>query len=431
MQGLLSFDQAPPFSAPLRFFLTAPLFALLAGLLLAWDGQSLLASRWTPGMLAATHLLTIGFMLQIMLGALIQVLPVIAGVNMAQPLRFSRWLHIGLSSGVVLLVAGFYFGSANTLSAGGLLLGASVLGFLFAILPALGRTPSTSPTIRGLKLAMAGLLGVVVLGVVLAQAMAYTWSLPLLSLTDLHATWGFAAWGGILLVAMAYVVVPMFQLTPGYPARLSWWFPGLLMAGVAMVSLALWFELPMYGRIAQGSLSVLGMAFCALTMRLQLKRRRARADTTYRYWQIGLGTMIFALLLSLTATFWPALAEFNEFPILLGILLVVGSFIPLITGMLYKIIPFLAWLHLQNLAGSKLSAPSMQKILAEKDMSRQMILHFVALLGLIGAIFVPELARLAGLLFALASGLLLWNLIVAGRRYRQYSVLMREDLAKL
>ena len=35
MQALLSFDKAPPFAAPLRFFLTAPLFALAAGLLFA------------------------------------------------------------------------------------------------------------------------------------------------------------------------------------------------------------------------------------------------------------------------------------------------------------------------------------------------------------------------------------------------------------
>lgn len=54
MQALLSFDKAPPFAAPLRFFLTAPLFSLAAGLLLLFVGPDLLASRWTPGLLAAT-----------------------------------------------------------------------------------------------------------------------------------------------------------------------------------------------------------------------------------------------------------------------------------------------------------------------------------------------------------------------------------------
>ena len=35
MKALLSFDKAPPFAAPLRFFLTAPLFGVLAGVLLS------------------------------------------------------------------------------------------------------------------------------------------------------------------------------------------------------------------------------------------------------------------------------------------------------------------------------------------------------------------------------------------------------------
>ncbi len=431
MQGLLSFDQAPPFTAPLRFFLSAPVFALLAGLILVWDGPSLLASRWTPGALAVTHLLTVGFMLQAMLGALIQVLPVVAGVNLAQPLAISRWLHVALSGGAVLLSSGFYFASASLLITGGIVLGVSVLGFLVVVVPPLSRTPSTSPTIRGLKMAMSGLFGVAALGVVLALAVANGWSIPLLSLTDLHASWGFAAWGGILLAAMAYVVVPMFQLTPGYPARLSWWYPGLLLAGVVLASLSVWFEVPGIGQLAQGMLSFLGIAFCAFTMHLQLKRRRARADTTFRYWQLGLACTIFALFLSLTATFWPALAEYNELPLLLGVLLIVGGFVPLIVGMLYKIIPFLAWLHLQNLGGGKLPAPAMHKILGEKEMNGQMGSHALALVFLLGAVLLPELARVAGLLFVMANLLLLWNLSRASWRYRQQSKLMREQLAQL
>ncbi len=107
---MLSFENAPPFAAPLRFFLTAPLFSLAAGLLLAAGGPELLASRWTPGLLAATHLITVGFMLQIMLGALIQILPVVAGVNLGNPLRVARWLHAGLSAGAILLAGGLLWG---------------------------------------------------------------------------------------------------------------------------------------------------------------------------------------------------------------------------------------------------------------------------------------------------------------------------------
>ena len=85
MQALLSFDQSPPLDAPIRFFLTAPAFGILAGLLVLWSGWSgsaSFASRWTPHVLALTHLITAGFMLQVMLGAMIQIFPVVAGANM-------------------------------------------------------------------------------------------------------------------------------------------------------------------------------------------------------------------------------------------------------------------------------------------------------------------------------------------------------------
>ena len=91
---MLSFENAPPFAAPLRFFLTAPLFAALAGLLVMIEGPALFASRWTSGTLAATHLLTVGFMLQVMLGALIQILPVVAGADLPRPLALARAVHV-------------------------------------------------------------------------------------------------------------------------------------------------------------------------------------------------------------------------------------------------------------------------------------------------------------------------------------------------
>ena len=69
MQPSLSFEQAPPISVPFRFFLTAPLFGMAAGLLLLWQGPAALASRWTSVALALTHLIAVGFMLQAMCGA--------------------------------------------------------------------------------------------------------------------------------------------------------------------------------------------------------------------------------------------------------------------------------------------------------------------------------------------------------------------------
>ncbi|KXB30890.1 hypothetical protein AT959_09235 [Dechloromonas denitrificans] len=430
MQALLSFENTPPFAAPLRFFVTAPLFAVLAGLLLLLEGPALFASRWMPATLAATHLMTVGFMLQVMLGALIQILPVVAGANLKRPLLIATILHLGLSIGALLLAGGFYLGQPLLLSAAALLLAVTVLVFLVATTLALIGVPSTSPTIRGLKLALFGLFGVVALGAVMAFALAHGWALPLPVLTDLHAGWGLGGWAGVLLAAIAYVVVPMFQLTPGYPAKPSWWFPLAMLSLLLLWSAAVFFDLNALIRLCQGLAAIVGIAFAGLTLRLQQQRRRARADATYHYWQLGLTASIFALLMLLTAALWPAASDLTGWTLLFGILLVGGGFLPFIVGMLYKIVPFLAWTHLQNQGQAKVPAPSMNKILADTAMQRQLIAYVAALVLLLAAVFFPDwLARPAGLGFALASGWLWLNLFGAIRRYRQFGRDIRGKLA--
>jgi hypothetical protein len=99
MQALLSYDQSPPIAAPFRFFLTAPVFGILAGVLLLWSDADLFVSRWTPAALALTHLITVGFMLQVMLGAMVQILPVVAGANMPRSSLVSGVVHAAISFG--------------------------------------------------------------------------------------------------------------------------------------------------------------------------------------------------------------------------------------------------------------------------------------------------------------------------------------------
>jgi hypothetical protein len=89
----------------------------------AGSGPELLASRWTPAALALTHLITVGFMLQVMLGAMIQILPVVAGANIARPLRVATLVHALLVRGALLLVAGFLSFPSRCPSAGCRLLG--------------------------------------------------------------------------------------------------------------------------------------------------------------------------------------------------------------------------------------------------------------------------------------------------------------------
>lgn len=221
MQALLSYDQSPPFSAPLRFFLTAPLFGLLAGALVLWQGPGLFASRWTPAALALTHLITVGFMLHIMLGALLQLLPVVAGAHLARPGAVATGVHAGLTLGALALVAAFLSGHPVLYGSATLLLGSSVGVFVAAAAWALRGVGPGQATVVGMKLALFGLGVTVSLGAVLALSLGQWIAWPALAATSLHVGWGLLGWAGVLLTAVAYVVVPMFQITPPYDNRFA------------------------------------------------------------------------------------------------------------------------------------------------------------------------------------------------------------------
>lgn len=430
MQALLSFDKAPPFSVPARFFLSAPWFGVLAGLLVLFEGDAIFISRWTPAALALTHLLAVGVLLQMMIGALFQILPVAAGANIARPLFWARLLHPLLNAGVLSLAAGFWRSQTVLLTLGGGLVLLAVLIFLLLAGRALWRVPSTSPTIPAIKFALAGLLLTVSFGAWLLSVYALGMSGHAASLTAQHAAWGLIGWAAMLLVGVAYVVVPMFQLTPGYSAAFSRRLAPLLAAllvgwtaaqaadnGVASLG-----GLP---GAAVGSLLAAALsAFALTTLGLQLKSKRPRVDASFRFWQLGMAMGALALAAWSVALWSPAAAGLPALIFTIGIAGLFGALISVISGMLYKILPFLAWMHMQNI-GAALGVrklPHMGSYLSESHAWRHFRLHALALALLLAAAAIggalPGLSRFAGLAVVVAFASLGLNVLTATRAFR-------------
>ncbi len=348
-QSFLSLDQSPPFSAPSRFFLSAPLWGVFALACVFLQGGEVIASRWYPAMLAATHALAIGLVLQVMLGALIQVLPVLAGAHIPKVMFVASSVHIGINVGAALLCTGFLEMSPQVILLGAVFLAFALCVFLLATGVALYPLPFTSPVIWGLKLVWLGLFLTVGLGGVLVLGLNGWLVFDLRALVDWHAAWGLGGAVGLLIFVMATVVVPMFQLTPAYRVK----FVYLFMSG-------LWFALWLFGGqfwypnivlIAKTLLYGLAIVFAVYTLWLQKKRRRASVDITVRLWQQGLVLLICwgGGGLSQAWRFWGE-SDLVYFDYLWGFIAFVGVILPLIVGMLYKVLPFLTWLHLQNKA---------------------------------------------------------------------------------
>ena len=421
MQALLSFDQAPPLSAPLRFFFTAPVFGMLAGALMLLQGPDLFASRWTPAALALTHLITVGFMLQTMLGALLQLLPVVAGANIARPRLVATVVHASVTVGALALVAAFLTSHRTLFAAAALLLGGGVIVFIAAAGRALKGVGPGQATVVGMKLALFGLGVTVSLGAVLALSLGHFLQLPVMAVTHLHVSWGLLGWGGVLLAAIAYVVVPMFQITPSYPERFSRWGAPVTVAVLLGWSAAEALDWTTLATVLRATAALAGAVLAAVTLATTLQSKRAQRDPTQLTWLLAMASLLAASLLWLAAATTPVIAFWAGWPLLWGVLVLWGGFVSVMVGMLYKIVPFLVWLHLRRLGQGKVHAPNMKLVLSEPAMRLQVVLHAVTLpLLILATIWPAPFAYPAGAALLAANAALLRNLLLALRAYRQH-----------
>lgn len=415
----LHVDQAPPISVPLRFFLTAPIFGLLCAAAVLWQGPDLFASRWSPATLAAVHLLTLGFMTMAMVGALMQILPVLIGARFAAPARVASLVHPALSLGTLLFASGFLFLQPLLLKIAVLLLGFGMTVFLAAMIQAFFRMRSPTPTVIAIWLGTAALGVTVVFGLLLGSSHSWGTSLPSNALRDLHPAWGLMGWTGLLVAGVAYHVVPMFQVTPHYPRWLMWGFGVLVFAALVLLSVAHWRNdavLTALSLISVMLLVALYASLAVMTLRLQMRRRRRLPDVTLEFWRIGMVCTALSAVLWLSQRF-PVLM-FQQAEVLLGVLAIVGAALSFISGMLCKIVPFLSWFHLQAQTGIGGTLPNMKAMLPEKAQRMQLRLHLAALLLCVGAALWPRVFTYpAAMAFGAASALVLWNMASVARMY--------------
>lgn len=409
--------------AVLRYFYATPLFALLAGALLAWQGEAALVSRWSPATLALTHLFTLGALGMSMFGALIQILPVVAGIELVRVRQLAPIVHALLAGGTLALAAGFLHSEAWLFSAALALLVPALLWLGAAVAVALRQphAPGARPMTDTLKPAVAALLVTVALGTLLAAPFAWPGMpalIPLMLATDLHAMWGVLGWGSLLLAGVAFQVVPMFQVTALYPQQVSRFLRIAVIALLVAVSLTA----PM-GRAGMplGLLLATYGLFAGTTLWLLARRKRPEPDAMTLFWRLAMLCLAACPLLWAIPPEWAGAGQ----PLALGVLAIVGFLYSTINGMLYKIVPFLVWHHLQEQAMPGQRAPSVKHIIPDSRARAQFWLQAAAMLLLLGACWFPgQLARPAGAALSASALWLAWNL---GGALRLYSALRRKS----
>jgi len=172
-----------------------------------------------------------------------------------------------------------------------------------------------------------------------------------------------------------------------------------------------WFLPAPLAQVTEGLALLLGMisavAFALATLKLQAQRRRKLPDVTLDFWRLGMASLIGVALL-VPAAMLEANPWRDATQVLLGLLFLLGFAASVVNGMLYKIVPFLGWFHLQAQTQAKAgSIPNMKQFITDQAARWHFRLHLAAVVLLLPVPWMPSRLVLPGLALLAMSGLAL------------------------
>lgn len=401
----LSVDQAPPISAPLRFFLTAPIFGVLAGVLIFLSDAQTLSSRFSSDSIAITHAITIGFLSFVMLGALTQMLPVLAGVKIAKVDTIAKIAHFFLLFGTLFMIFGLEYDFSKLILSASLFLGVGFLTMIISMLAGLKTVTNITPSVKAMITSLLFALIIVLLGVhLLASHGTGKYSDLHVMLANVHSVWAVFGFAGILIIGVAFHILPMFYVAPRFKKFCKQKVVWLISAGLFLwLALNLYFE--SYSVVAKIWVALFFWAF-ATTVYLKLNaRRRPISDVTVWYWRSA------AIFMTFGAFAW-AINDFydGKYIVIVSILIGGGFIFSIMSGMLYKIVPFLVWFHLN--AKGYMSIPTMNDMIDKRLAKTQFILFITSLVGFIISFFIPYLLPIFAITFIASMIILEYNIVI-------------------
>jgi hypothetical protein len=405
--GGLRLDQAPPLAIPVTFFASAPFAMFAAGALLAWIGSFVLTTHWLPQTLALTHLGTLGFLAMVMMGALYQIIPVVAGARV-RGVRIAHVVHALLVLGLGGLVTGLLTAASRVTFFSMLVLALALLLFLPPVAVALARAPTRNESVTGMRLAVANLFVVGFLGLWMAHGhIGMEFPGPRSLWIQVHLGVGFLGWVGCLISAVSWQVLPMFYMASSQRRGLKRATLGLVALGVLLPVTVLILDLG--GWLPEGwpasahlaALGVLPAGFSVWVLQPALlllglsRRRRRRVDHSRLFWYAGLCVAFLAAATAPAAYLLPH----PRWGLLLGWLAIWGWAGMIVHGMLTRIVPFLVWFHRFSPLVGRARVPSLRGLLPDRWIRRGFFLHLAALVVGVAAIAsgLDWLARLTGL----------------------------------
>ena len=371
----------PPFWLTAEHFATALLWLLVGAVgLVAGAGDLAAGNFLAPHLLAVTHVFTLGVLTTTIYGALNQFFPGALGIAI-RSVRVAHWTWILHTTGTLALVTGFWFWRPALLGVGWLLLFAGVFGSSWNLLPQRRKAP------RGLLVGRYVSAGHIALGTAMLVALARIgnslgwWPADRMAVIASHfhlAVFGFVVFTA---VGVGSWMLPMFLLAaraPTWPLR--WIGPvGLLGLGILTTgALGGWAVVTRIG----GALVLLSALLYLVQLSLYFRYAERRPmDPAMAH--VALGVVHFAVAVVLGATILAGNTGVRSWTTY-GLLAIVGWLVLLVVGVLYKILPFLAWMNLFGPRAAQAGAPKQEDLTSTAMVRLSLVLLALGVWGLAG-----------------------------------------------
>jgi len=394
----------------MSYFATACVFLVIGqGMMVSGYGYPF-ADIGAPATLALVHVLAIGWLGLLMVGALLQFVPVLV----AAPLRAGRLALpalLLLIAGLLLLVGGFAsLGGTPGMAPGMLPFGAFslVTGFGFVTIMLAATIASARPLplpARFVAVGLTALIATVLVGgiftLVLSGALANDAAIALLlEGVPLHAALGLAGWLTFTAIGVSYRLLPMFMLAPDSTCATSkavWWsgVVALALVAVCVVSIAAGSAAVKWPLSLAALLSVSAtLLYSADLSRLFHERRRKIVELNIRasyaaFAALLVSVVMFALPVTRSAAGEGAAAVVYLF--------VFGWLTGLGLAQLYKIVPFLTWLECYGPVLGRAAVPRVQDLVMETRARLWFCLYYGAVVAATISLFAdsPTAFRIA------------------------------------
>lgn len=384
--------------------------------------------------LAWVHLAILGWINLTIFGVLFQFIPVVLNVRLGSE-RLAWWQLGFYLPGVIGMVACFWWGRLDwPLHSFASVLLVGFLLFIWNMLVTFREVKAWTWTARYLYAGVLYLLATIMLGLFLSIHLAY----PMVEISHLvflkiHAQVGFAGWILCIVVGAGLKLLPMFLLSHGFsqrPAAVGFW---LIHAGLIS-----WAVLTGVGGPALGTKAALlvltgGIAACLWQVVVIYRRRNRVRSTPSRKQEVrkiefplrfaagSFAALALTVLLGLIAAWGSDVLSptvHNRLVTAYGALLILGFLGLIVQSFLYKIAPFLVWLHkFRDLVG-RVRVPNIRDLVPAVSAVCQLSVYSLGALGAVATLGFGwiSLAPLASGALAISAVWLVINLVVVWKR---------------